>query len=122
MAPLALAFTDRFLGRWAYGSYSNWPVGVTLEKHENLRANVGRVWFAGEANSAQYFGFLHGAWFEGREVGERVASALGGNNTVYSTSSNMTRYEVLYGTTTYSEYNAGNGWPVSSFLTYGLDE
>ena len=29
--------------------------------HQNLRANVGRVWFAGEATSAEYYGFLHGA-------------------------------------------------------------
>ena len=44
----------------AFGSYSNWPVGMTLEKHQNLRANVGRLYFAGEAMSAQYYGFLQG--------------------------------------------------------------
>ncbi|KAI9710894.1 MAG: hypothetical protein M1828_002005 [Chrysothrix sp. TS-e1954] len=51
---------------WAYGSYSNWPTGVTLEQHQNLRANVGRLWFAGEATSAEYFGFLQGAYTEGK--------------------------------------------------------
>ena len=43
-----------------FGSYSNWPVGMTLEKHQNLRANVNRLYFAGEATSAQYYGFLQG--------------------------------------------------------------
>jgi len=45
---------------WAYGSYSNWPPGLSLETHQNLRANLGRLWFAGEATSAEYFGFLQG--------------------------------------------------------------
>ncbi|KAF4217585.1 hypothetical protein CNMCM8980_003529 [Aspergillus fumigatiaffinis] len=55
---------------WAYGSYSNWPVGTTLEIHQNLRANVQRLWFAGEATSSAYFGFAHGAW----QSGESTAS------------------------------------------------
>ncbi|CAM1510744.1 Fc.00g082570.m01.CDS01 [Cosmosporella sp. VM-42] len=98
---------------WAYGSYSNWPSGMTLEKHQNLRANVDRLWFAGEANSAQYFGFLQGAWFEGREVGMRIAHVLNNSGPGF-----MTRYEILHGTTNIKEYNAANGWPVSSFLSY----
>lgn len=96
---------------------------MTLEKHQNLRANVERLWFAGEANSAEYFGFMHGAWFEGREIGERVAAALLANATSkkgshHNTSKNMARYEVLHGTTKLDEYNYENGWPVSSFLDY----
>ncbi|ROV96927.1 hypothetical protein VSDG_04077 [Cytospora chrysosperma] len=98
---------------WTHGSYSNWPVGMTLEKHQNLRANIGALWFSGEHNSAQYYGFLHGAWFEGREVGEHVAALLKGNGT-----SMMEAYEVLHGTTELSEYTDVNGWPVSSFLYY----
>jgi polyamine oxidase len=89
---------------------------MTLERHENLRANIERLWFAGEANSAEYFGFLHGAWFEGREVGLRVAEALNWN-----TSASMTYYETLHGTTPLSEYDEANGWPVSSFVIYGDD-
>lgn len=45
---------------WAYGSYSNWPPGLTIETHQNLRANVGNLYFAGEATSAEYYGFLQG--------------------------------------------------------------
>lgn len=114
------------LHRWAFGSYSNWPVGLTLEKHQNLRANVDRLWFAGEAQSAEYYGFLQGAWFEGQEVGMRVAAILGAKQTYGNTNATipgyMTKYEVLQGTTNLTEYNAANGWPVSSFILYESDD
>ena len=79
-----------------------------------MRANVGRLWFAGEANSAEYFGFLQGAYFEGQEVGMRIAGMLNGGKGL----GQMNRYEVLRGTTNISEYNKANGWPVSSFVDY----
>lgn len=97
---------------WTHGSYSNWPVGMTLEKHQNLRANVGALWFAGEHTSAQYYGFLQGSWFEGQERGIRIATLLKGNGTT------MQAYQVLQGTTELSEYDAANGWPASSFVNY----
>ncbi|KAI9698268.1 MAG: hypothetical protein M1820_007538 [Bogoriella megaspora] len=102
---------------WAYGSYSNWPPSTTLEMHQNLRANVGRVWFAGEATSAEYYGFLHGAWFEGREVAGKVAACVNkvhGKDCIVDAS-----HEVLHGTTDEQEYDAANGWMVSSFQTIG---
>lgn len=95
---------------WTHGSYSNWPVGMTLEKHQNLRANVGALWFAGEHTSAEYYGFLHGSWFEGREAGVRIAANLKGNGT------SQVSYEVLQGTTFLSEWDAENGITVSDFL------
>ena len=111
---------------WAYGSYSNWPVGTSLQSHQNLRANVGRLWFAGEATSAEYFGFLHGAYFEGQEVGSRIAElvlgeqscALGNDTGIYCGSGEV-HYEVLYGVTPADEYDIQNGWDVSSFQTVG---
>lgn len=108
----------------AYGSYSNWPVGMTLEKHQNLRANIDRLYFAGEATSAQYFGFLQGAFYEGRDVGLRIAGLLGGSgretgecnaNTTIGCGS-MDYYSTLHGTTHLDEYNVSNGWPTSSFV------
>ena len=47
------------------GSYSDWPVGYTLEQNQALRKPHGRVHFAGEAMSSRYFGYVHGAYFEG---------------------------------------------------------
>lgn len=102
---------------WAYGSYSNWPAGTTLEMHQNLRANAGRLWFAGEATSAQYFGFLHGAWFEGREAGKQIAALLQDRCAeIYGKREcgDRTHYEPLHGTTPEEEYTVSNGWPVDS--------
>ncbi|ROW11962.1 hypothetical protein VPNG_05233 [Cytospora leucostoma] len=110
--PVAFMYPRWTAESWTHGSYSNWPVGMTLEKHENLRANVGALWFSGEHNSPQYYGFLHGAWFEGRAVGERIAALLKGNGTSFEA------YEELHGTTDISEYTVVNGWAVSSFLDY----
>lgn len=106
---------------WAYGSYSNWPAGTTLEMHQNLRADVGRLWFAGEATSAEYFGFLHGAFFEGQEAGTQIASVLEhrclavyGSTTYCKT---RPRYEELRGTSPLQSYTVLNGWAQSSFYS-----
>jgi polyamine oxidase len=115
--PIAFTYPRWTSTPWSYGSYSNWPAGTTLEMHENLRANVGRLYFAGEATSAEYFGFLHGAWFEGREAGERIAGAITKDCVnVESGCGDYTSYEVLRGTTEYSEFNAENGMGASPFF------
>ncbi|GJN82871.1 flavin containing polyamine oxidase [Purpureocillium lilacinum] len=117
--PTAFTFPRWTKTEWSYGSYSNWPVGTTLEMHQNLRANVGRLWFAGEATSAEYFGFLHGAWFEGREAGEQVAGLLQNRCVKVYDGKEMcgarTRYEDLHGTSPLHHYNLLNGWATSSF-------
>lgn len=111
--PIAFMYPRWSLEPWAYGSYSNWPPGTSLEMHENLRANVGRLYFAGEATSAEYYGFLHGAWFEGQAVGMEIADCLNGNCT------GEVHYNVLHGTTPPREYDIENGWEVTSFQTNG---
>ena len=101
---------------WAYGSYSNWPPGLTLEGHQNLRANVGRVWFAGEAISDEFYGYLHGAYFEGKYVGETVAACA---NRSEASCTGETYYETLSGTSEAGELGAENGWFQTSFQTVG---
>jgi polyamine oxidase len=121
--PIAFTYPRWSTEPWAYGSYSNWPAGTTLEMHQNLRANVGRLWFAGEATSAQYFGFLHGALFEGREVGMSVAALLQeecakgsghGSRRKDGLCGGRTHYGVLHGTTPLAAYSGVNGWGVNS--------
>lgn len=112
--PIAFMYPRWSLEPWAYGSYSNWPPGTSLEMHENLRANIGRLYFAGEATSTEYFGFLHGAWFEGQAVGMEIADCLKGNCT------GEVHYNVLHGTTPAREYDIENGWDVTSFQTNGF--
>jgi hypothetical protein len=37
---------------------------------------VGRLNFVGEVVSRNWFGFLQGAWYEGRAIGESVAKSI----------------------------------------------
>ena len=113
--PIAFMYPRWTTTEWARGSYSNWPPGLTLEMHQNLRANVGPVWFAGEHTHPEYYGFLQGAYFEGQRAGEAVAGLVNGNGN----GTGEMRYEDLHGTTPVGEYTDVNGWEVSSFLAYG---
>ncbi|KAI9821058.1 MAG: hypothetical protein M1827_003791 [Pycnora praestabilis] len=116
--PIAFMYPRWSEEPWAYGSYSNWPPGTTLEMHQNLRANVGNLFFAGEATSTEYYGFLHGAYFEGQDVGHAIASAVLSKNG--SVDIDEAFYEVLYGTTPTTQLNETNGWMVTSFQTNGF--
>ncbi|TFY70677.1 hypothetical protein EVG20_g2323 [Dentipellis fragilis] len=59
------------------GSYSNWPASFVSGHHTNLRATVqDHLWFAGEATSLKYFGYLHGAYFEGRKMASHIARCI----------------------------------------------
>ncbi|KAG9245157.1 putative flavin-containing polyamine oxidase [Calycina marina] len=103
---------------WAYGSYSNWPPGMSIETHQNLRANVGPLYFAGEATSTEYYGFLQGAFFEGQEVGSKLAQCIKGNLTECRKEKS---YEAIKGTTNMEDLTPTNGWTVSSMEVYGFD-
>ncbi|KAH7921135.1 amine oxidase [Leucogyrophana mollusca] len=76
---------DFYFPRWNSnplfrGSYSNWPASFVGGHWENLRATVAdRLWFAGEATSLKYFGFLHGAYFEGLDVAQQMAGCIQGS-------------------------------------------
>lgn len=121
--PIAFTYPRWTTTPWAYGSYSNWPVGTTLENHQNLRANVERLYFAGEHTSAEYYGFLHGAWFEGQEAGMKIAGMLTSECTNVETGcGEYYRYEVLHGTTEFAEVNAYNGIGVSPFYVADTGE
>lgn len=85
---------------------------MTLEKHQNLRANVNRLWFAGEANSAEFFGYLQGAWFEGKEMGDRIGNLINTDGAVADGQGELMRYDVLHGDTFKDEYDDANGWTI----------
>ncbi|BCR97478.1 uncharacterized protein AKAW2_30797A [Aspergillus luchuensis] len=91
---------------WSYGSYSYWPPSTSLQEHQNLRANVDSVFFAGEATSQEFFGYLHGAYYEGKHVAEFLARCIRGGQQECK----QTNYEVLTGVTPYDLYNPDNGW------------
>ncbi|KAK0185046.1 amine oxidase [Armillaria mellea] len=72
---------DMFFYRWHSdplyrGSYSNWPPAFFLSHYYNLRANMGRLYFAGEATSLKYVGFLHGAYDEGLNIAREIIKCI----------------------------------------------
>ncbi|UQC76289.1 N1-acetylpolyamine oxidase [Colletotrichum lupini] len=99
---------------WAYGSYSNWPPALTLEMHQNIRANLGNLWFAGEATHPQYFGFLQGAYYEGKNAGEAVSGCIKNKDDCVNLRS--VAYDVLNGTTSTDKYTKVNGWSTKTFV------
>ncbi|KAK1621999.1 amine oxidase [Colletotrichum phormii] len=99
---------------WAYGSYSNWPPALTLEMHQNIRANIGNLWFAGEATHPQYFGFLKGAYYEGKNAGEAVAGCIKNKDDCINL--RAVAYDVLNGTTSTDKYTKVNGWSTKTFV------
>lgn len=68
------------------GTYSNWPIGMLSEHHDNMRAPLPqgsgstatnpRLWFAGEAMSQDYYGYLHGAWIEGEKTARKIMDCM----------------------------------------------
>ncbi|KAG0741670.1 hypothetical protein G6F23_007406 [Rhizopus arrhizus] len=62
------------------GSYSNWPIGELDQHHQNMKAPLhNRLFFAGEALSARYYGFLQGAWFTGIDAASDVVQCISGS-------------------------------------------
>ncbi|KAG6908704.1 hypothetical protein DXG01_003637 [Tephrocybe rancida] len=57
-APLDFYFPRWHTDPLYRGSYSNWPPSFVEQHHDNLRSNVERLYFAGEATSQKYYGEL----------------------------------------------------------------
>jgi polyamine oxidase len=115
---------------WAHGSYSNWPPGLSIETHQNLRANLGRLYFAGEATSAEYFAFLQGestfvspqisqlriliilgAYYEGKYVGQKLGQCITRND---NECEDELHYDPVHRCTSELEsLSRKNGWGIS---------
>ncbi|KAI6658547.1 Polyamine oxidase-like [Oopsacas minuta] len=74
--PTAFIQSTWYTDPYFLGSYSNIPLGVTNQTFIDLAAPVGRVYFSGEATSMQYNGFVHGAYFAGRDSAEAVLESI----------------------------------------------
>ena len=49
---------------------------MTTDNFSNLAKNLGRLYFAGEATSEDWYGYMQGAYFTGKEQGQRIADDL----------------------------------------------
>ncbi|KAI5803977.1 amine oxidase [Peziza echinospora] len=83
--PLEFTFPRWTLDPLFRGSFSAWGAGVTLKQQDDMRAAVGggansvmehRLFFAGEHTSTKWFGYLQGAYWEGRLAAHRLADCL----------------------------------------------
>jgi polyamine oxidase len=77
---------DIVVPRWDHdplyrGSYSNWPLGELDQHHSNLRQPIGNntVFFTGEAYSKELFGYVQGAWEDGKDTAATIASCIKGS-------------------------------------------
>ncbi|GKZ72258.1 hypothetical protein AnigIFM50267_008620 [Aspergillus niger] len=96
---------------WSYGSYSYWPPSTSLQAHQNMRANVDSVFFAGEATSQEFFGYVQGGYYEGKHVAEFLVGCLTAPDPEQcALNPDQKRYPVLTGVTPYDMYNPENGW------------
>ena len=58
------------------GAYSEPVVGMTSEDWENIGKNLGRLYFAGEATSEEWYGYMQGAYLTGDEKGKMIAEKI----------------------------------------------
>lgn len=74
--PEAYQITRWNADPFARGSYSFNALGATPQMRDDLAQSVaGRLFFAGEATSRQYFGTVHGAYLSGLRAAEEVLEA-----------------------------------------------
>lgn len=76
---------DILVPRWDHdplyrGSYSNWPLGELDQHHSNLRQPLGNntVLFTGEAYSKLLFGYVQGAWEDGKITATTISNCMKG--------------------------------------------
>ncbi|KAG0642597.1 hypothetical protein HOY80DRAFT_1036181 [Tuber brumale] len=81
--PLEFKYPRWTLDPLFRGSFTNWGAGVTVKQQEDMRAAIGgdmnpekRLFFAGEHTSRKYFGYLHGAYWEGRMAAHRISDCI----------------------------------------------
>lgn len=74
--PIGHQITRWASDSFAFGSYSFHAVGSTLEMRKSLALPLQkRLFFAGEATDAKYFGTAHGAYLSGMRVAKEIHAA-----------------------------------------------
>ncbi|KAI5078844.1 hypothetical protein GOP47_0006515 [Adiantum capillus-veneris] len=58
------------------GSYINWPIGVSEADFDRMKAPIGPLYFTGEHTSAQFNGYVHGAYLSGIATAETLIDCI----------------------------------------------
>eukprot|EP00931_Biecheleriopsis_adriatica_P106802 TRINITY_DN81182_c0_g1_i1.p1 TRINITY_DN81182_c0_g1~~TRINITY_DN81182_c0_g1_i1.p1 ORF type:complete len:559 (-),score=81.26 TRINITY_DN81182_c0_g1_i1:59-1735(-) len=74
---------DVFIANWTnypsfQGSYPNIPISMTYEDRVLLGSPWNKLWFAGDAYSLKYYGYVHGALETGQETATELLKCLNG--------------------------------------------
>ncbi|KAI8894912.1 hypothetical protein BC833DRAFT_530040 [Globomyces pollinis-pini] len=76
--------TEIHVPRWGinpffFGSFSNWPIGMSIESWKNLVAPLNnRVFFGGEMASVESYGYVHGGYQAGINTGLDIIACIKG--------------------------------------------
>ena len=62
--------------QFTQGSFSEPIVGFTSKDFNKLGENLGRLYFAGEATSEEWYGYMQGAYLTGEEKGKVIACQI----------------------------------------------
>lgn len=73
-----------FYSKWSKnpfvrGSYANAAVGTTDGDFHNLAGKIGKLFFAGDANDPDWWGFAQGAFFTGEKKAREILQCMKGD-------------------------------------------
>ena len=74
--PILMHVTNWTHNSYSYGSYSAIPIGFTYKMWEELRKNVGRLYFSGEHTAEKFHATVHGAFETGKITAARVLKEI----------------------------------------------
>ncbi|PFX20222.1 Polyamine oxidase [Stylophora pistillata] len=76
--PSAIFYNRWSQDKFTQGSYSEPVVGTTSHDFINLGRRLGRLYFAGEATSEEWHGYMQGAYLSGKEKAQIIADTVNG--------------------------------------------
>lgn len=76
-----LSFLGIFYDRWSQnpftqGAYSEAVLGTTSGDFQDMARNIGHLYFAGEATSEKWYGYMQGAYLTGKDVAMEIAKTI----------------------------------------------
>ncbi|KAJ7370284.1 hypothetical protein OS493_033364 [Desmophyllum pertusum] len=75
--------TEIHVSKWSQNPFvrSSWTdpvVGTSWGHFDNMAGRLGNLFFAGESISSEWYGFVQGGYFTGRDKANEIASCIKG--------------------------------------------
>ena len=76
-------FLDIHVSKWSQnpyvgGSWTDPVVGTSWGHYDNMAGRLKNLFFAGESTSGDYYGYVQGAYFTGRDKANEIADCING--------------------------------------------